>query len=167
MLSKRVDATLGAFWNYEGVQLRREHRRPRIIRVDEAGVPTYDELVFVARESDLGRGGPRVRRFLRAVAEGHAALREDPAAGVEALLRANRDLERPLQLASVRATLPAFFPEDEDKPFGWQEPAEWAAYARWMYDNDLLSQPGVGQSLTNEFLPGEGPQSDETRPGGS
>jgi putative hydroxymethylpyrimidine transport system substrate-binding protein len=167
MLSKRVDATLGAFWNYEGVQLRQERRRPRIIRVDEAGVPTYDELVFVAREADLGRGGAKVRRFLRAVAEGHEALREDPAVGVAPLLRANPDLERRLQLASVEATLPVFFPEDDDRPFGWQEPSEWAAYARWMYDNDLLSQPGVGQALTNEFLPGEGPRSDGTLPGSS
>jgi putative hydroxymethylpyrimidine transport system substrate-binding protein len=165
MLSKRVDATLGAFWNYEGVQLRLERRRPRITRVDEAGVPTYDELVFVAREDALGRGGARVRRFLRAVAQGHEALRSDPATGIDPLLRANRDLERRLQLASVRATLPVFFPEDDDRPWGWQEPSEWAAYARWMYDNDLISQPGVGQALTNEFLPGEGPVSEETRPG--
>jgi putative hydroxymethylpyrimidine transport system substrate-binding protein len=165
MLSHRVAATLGAFWNYEGVQLRLAHRRPRIIRVDEAGVPTYDELVFVARAGDLGSGGAKVRRFMRAVAQGHEALRKDPMTGVAPLLKANPDLQRRLQLASVRATLPAFFPEDRSKPFGWQEPSEWAAYARWMHAHHLLSKPGVGQALTNEFLPGEGPQSEDTRPG--
>ena len=168
MLSRRVAATLGAFWNYEGVQLRLAHRRPRIIRVDEAGIPTYDELVFVARAGDLGAGGAKVRRFMRAIAQGHEALRKNPMTGIAPLLKANPDLQRRLQLASVRATLPAFFPADRSKPFGWQEPSEWAAYARWMHAHQLLSAPGVGQALTNEFLPGQGPHvSDSSRPGAS
>jgi putative hydroxymethylpyrimidine transport system substrate-binding protein len=155
MLSKRVDATLGAFWNYEGVELRLQRKRPKIIRVDEAGVPTYDELVFAAREGDLARGGGKVRRFLRAVAQGHEALARDPDAGVDPLLKANPDLDRRTQLASVKATLPAFAPP-RGRPFGWQEPAEWAAYQRWMFDEQLLRAAGTGQALTNEFLPGQG-----------
>jgi len=39
LLTGRVDAVLGAFWNYEGTELRLRGRRPRIIRMDEAGVP--------------------------------------------------------------------------------------------------------------------------------
>jgi putative hydroxymethylpyrimidine transport system substrate-binding protein len=164
MLSRKVDATLGAFWNYEGVQLRLRRKRPQIIRVDEAGVPTYDELVFVARAGDLGEGGAKVRRFLYALAQGHEALRRDPDSGVDPLLKANPDLERRLQLASVKATLPAFFPSRRGRPFGWQEPAEWAAYTRWMYESRLLKRPGVGRSFTNEFLPGQG-LADDSRPG--
>jgi putative hydroxymethylpyrimidine transport system substrate-binding protein len=156
MLSRKVDATLGAFWNYEGVQLRLRHRRPKIIRVDDAGVPAYDELVFVARAADLRDGGAKVRRFMYALAQGHQALRRDPATGVDPLLKANRDLERRLQLASVKATLPAFFPADRRRPFGWQEPTEWAAYTRWMFDSKLLKHPAVGRAFTNEFLPGQG-----------
>ncbi len=41
-------------------------------------MPTYDELVIVAREADLRHGGARVRRFLRALGEGHEALRPTP-----------------------------------------------------------------------------------------
>ena len=36
MVSKKVDATLGAFWNYEGVDLAAQGRRPVIMRMDEA-----------------------------------------------------------------------------------------------------------------------------------
>ena len=65
MLSKRVDATLGAFWNVEGVQLKRQKRRPRILPVDHVGVPSYDELVLVARvrgrESRSAGGDRRAR----------------------------------------------------------------------------------------------------------
>jgi putative hydroxymethylpyrimidine transport system substrate-binding protein len=59
MLSRRVDATLGSFWNYEGVELRRRDRRPTILRVDEIGVPTYNELIVVVREEDARRRGAR------------------------------------------------------------------------------------------------------------
>src|SRR5207302_6670633 len=53
MLSGRVDATLGAYWNYEAIQLQQLGKRPNVIRMDEVGVPRYDELVLVARESEL------------------------------------------------------------------------------------------------------------------
>ena len=156
MKTKKVDATLGAFWNYEGVQLRLDKERPKIIRMENVGVPTYQELVIVARRQDLGKGGERVRRFVRALGQGQAALRSNPAAGVEPLLKANPDLQRDLQLESVKATLPVFFPA-ADKPFGWMDPTEWARYGDWMYSNKLLSRPpNAARALTDEFLPGQG-----------
>jgi putative hydroxymethylpyrimidine transport system substrate-binding protein len=157
MLSGRVDATLGAFWNYEGVQLAREGKRVHVIRMDRAGVPTYDELIFVARADSLrGQGGERVRRFLVAVARGAEAVRKNPRAGVTPLVKANRGLDVGLQIAAVRATRSVFFPSDSSKPFGWQDPTAWAAYSRWMVANHLVKRPPSPASLTNEFVPGEG-----------
>jgi putative hydroxymethylpyrimidine transport system substrate-binding protein len=158
LITKRVDATLGAFWNYEGVDLERRGKKPRILRMDQLGVPTYDELVFVARKQDLDEdGASRVRRFLQATARGHKALEQDPAAGIDALLKAGNGLDRGLQTAAVQATTPAFFPEDDKQPFGWMDEAEWDAYGAWMEQNGLLKQPAnAARALTNEFLPGEG-----------
>ncbi len=157
MLSGRVDATLGAFWNIEGVQLALQHRRPRILPVDRVGVPTYDELVLVARIDTVERHGALIRRFLQALQRGTRAARADPAAAASALVAAAPDIKRPYATATVRATLPALFPQDPKDPFGWQDPAEWNAYKDWMERNDLLTQPAnVGQALTNEFLPGQG-----------
>ncbi len=157
MLSKKVYATLGGFWNYEGIQLRRRHKHPTIIPVDKAGVPTYDELVIVAREDGLGKRSPLVRRFLQALARAHRAVRDDPAGAVRALTRANPDLDSGLQLASVKATLPAFFPAGSAQPWGWKEPREWAAYGRWMAREGLLTQPPrADRAMTDEFLPGQG-----------
>jgi putative hydroxymethylpyrimidine transport system substrate-binding protein len=158
MLSKKVDATLGGFWNYEGIQLARRHRHPHIIRVDQAGVPTYDELIVVAREDTLRTrdGAAKVRRFMQALAEGYGAVRKDAAAGIKPLLAASKDLDPGLQLASVRATLPAFFPAG-GKPFGWQDLRAWGRYAKWMSDNGLLKRPpAVGRAVTNDYLPGQG-----------
>jgi putative hydroxymethylpyrimidine transport system substrate-binding protein len=158
MLSKQVDATLGAFWNYEGVDLERRGRNPRILRMEQVGVPTYNELIFVARRSDLGEeGASKLRRFLQATARGHQELERRPQAGVDALLEADGGLDRGLQEAVVKATLPVFFPEDDERPFGYQDPEQWAAYERWMRDRGLLKRPvGDRAPLTNEFLPGEG-----------
>jgi putative hydroxymethylpyrimidine transport system substrate-binding protein len=162
MLSKKVDATLGSFWNYEGVELERARRKPTILRIEELGVPTYNELVIVAREEDARNRGKLLRRFLLALGRGHQALRDDARAGVDPLLKANRDLERGLQEASVKATLPVFFPEDDDRAFGYMDEAEWVAYARWMGENELLTRrEDPRRALTNEFVPGEGPQASE------
>jgi putative hydroxymethylpyrimidine transport system substrate-binding protein len=167
MLGGKVDATLGGFWNYEGIQLQRDHRNPNIIPVDRAGVPTYSELVIAARASFLHHGGEKVRRFLRALAEGHQLLRRDPAAGVDPLVAANRDLNRDLQLASVRATLPAFFPTDRSKPWGYMQTPQWALFARWMLEQRLLNRtPDPIAAFTNEFLPGQGLQNNGQTPTG-
>jgi putative hydroxymethylpyrimidine transport system substrate-binding protein len=161
MLSKKADATLGSFWNYEGVDLQRRHRKPVILRMETLGVPTYNELILVARRESLdAAGASRLRRFITATAAGHRLVRENPAAGVDALLKADKGLDRGLQEAAIKATLPVFFPADAEKPWGWQEPVEWANYERWMRANKLLKRPpSEAPPLTNEFLPGEGLES--------
>ncbi len=158
MLSKKVDATLGAYWNVEGVQLRLAGKRPRIIRMEQVGVPTYDELVVVARKDTLANRGDDVRAFVQALARGYAAARADPQAATDALVRAAPDLERRFALASVKASLPAFFPADASKPWGWQDPAAWQAYERWLFDNNQIGvMPSAGATAyTNEFLAGQG-----------
>jgi putative hydroxymethylpyrimidine transport system substrate-binding protein len=158
MLSGKVDATLGAFWNYEGTDLQRRGRDPVIQRMEKLGVPTYDELIFVARRRDLDEEfGARVRRFMRATARGHAALKADPAGALRGLLEADKGLDRGLQEAVVKATLPVFFPADSERPFGWQDLDEWQRYADWMLDEGLIRQRQVAeQAVTNEFLAGEG-----------
>ena len=158
MLSGKVDATLGAYWNVEGVDLERRGKDPQIQRMDELGVPTYDELVFVVRRRDLDEEfGAKVRRFMQATARGHEALRKDPQPALDGLLAADPGLDRATQKAMIDATLPVFFPDAESAPWGFQDVAEWQAYADWMFDNDLVEREiDVEEVVTNEFLAGEG-----------
>ncbi len=156
LLTGRVDATLGAFWNYEGTELRLKGRDPRIVRMEQAGLPTYDELVLVANESALERDGGHIRAFVTALERGTRQLARNPDRGIEALLDANRDLDPRLQRAVVRVTLPLFLPRD-GRPFGWQAPGEWQAFTAWMRENRLLERiPDAGGAFTNELLPGQG-----------
>ena len=156
LVSGKVDAILGGFWNYEGIQLQQLKKHPKVIRLDQAGVPNYDELVFVANADALDREGPLIRRFMGALRRGAIALKRNPQAGVTALVKANKDLDPKLQQASVKATLQYFLPP-AGKPYGWQDPAQWNAFANWMRDAGLTKVGGAGAS-SNAFLPGAGVQ---------
>jgi putative hydroxymethylpyrimidine transport system substrate-binding protein len=154
LLTGKVDAVLGAFWNYEGVELTLKGKHPRIIRADEAGVPTYDELVLVANADALARDGDKLRTFIGAISRGVRSLRADPEQGIEGLLKANPDLDPELQRAAVKVTLPLMTPP-EGKPFGWQDPEEWDAFGAWMQEKNLLKNaPDVPASFDNSLLPG-------------
>ena len=158
MLSGRVDATLGGFWNYEGVQLRLAHKRPTVIPVDRAGVPTYDELVLTVREDEAHNRGQDLRAFMQALTRGQREVRADPAAATALLTRANPSLDAKLQLESIKQTLPATLPAEAGKPFGWQNPSAWASFGTWMFSHALLKRDPNGglPPFTNEFLPGQG-----------
>jgi putative hydroxymethylpyrimidine transport system substrate-binding protein len=158
MLSGRVDATLGGFWNYEAIQLQLLHKHPTVIPVNEAGVPTYNELVLVVRESEAHSRGQDLRAFLQALTQGEHEVRASPAAAAALLVKANPSLEPKLQLESIKQTLPATVPSEQGSPYGWQDPTAWATFASWMYSHGLLTHdPDSGlPPFTNEFLPGQG-----------
>jgi putative hydroxymethylpyrimidine transport system substrate-binding protein len=156
LLTGKIDAALGAFWNYEGQDLRLRGKRPRIIRIEQAGVPTYNELVLVANGSAVERDRDKIRAFIGAISRGTRDLRRDPGKAIEGLLDANPDLDADLQRRSVAVTLPLFFPP-EDKPFGWQDPAQWDQFSAWMKENQLLENPpDPTASYDNDLLPGAG-----------
>ena len=157
MLSGRVDATLGAFWNYEAIQLAQLHKHPNVIHMQDVGVPTYDELVVVVRKNTIVNRPDFVRRFVQALARGYESARRNPQAAVANLVHASPGLDPKLQLASVRATLPAFFPSNPANPWGWQDPSQWNAYGQWMLNNHLITVPNaVLDASTNELLAGQG-----------
>ena len=158
MLSGRVDATLGAYWNYEAIQLQQAGKHPNVIHVENAGVPNYDELVLVTTEDALAHKTAELRSFVQALGRGYQSVRADPQAGVDALTKANPSLSAKLQQASVKATLPSFFPALANRPWGWMPNAQWTAYGQWMLRQHLISNPAtiVGAS-TDQLLAGQGP----------
>jgi putative hydroxymethylpyrimidine transport system substrate-binding protein len=159
MLSRKVAATLGGFWNYEALQLEQMKKRPVTIPIDHAGVPTYDELVLVVREDEAGTRGQDLRAFLQALTSGERRARSDPRGAAALIVKANPSAEESLQLASIEATLPATTPSNHSKPYGWQDPSAWASFSQWMFSHKLIrSNPNRAglPPFTNEFLPGQG-----------
>ena len=158
MLSGKVAATLGGFWNYEALQLQQLHKRPLTIPVDRAGVPSYDELVLVVRADEARKRGQDLRAFMQALTRGEREVRTDPAAAASLVVQANPSLEPKLQLASIQQTLPAAVPTEAGRPFGWQSPTAWASFGSWMFSHHLLTHDPNAElpPFTNEFLPGQG-----------
>ncbi len=157
MLSGHVDATLGAYWNYEAIQLAQRGKHPNVIHMEQVGVPTYDELVVVVRRTTIMAHPDVVRRFVQALARGYESARRDERAAVASLLRANPGLDPKLQTASVKATMPVFFP-GSGEPWGWQSQSQWNSYGQWMLDHHLISNPqAIVNASTNEVLAGQGP----------
>jgi putative hydroxymethylpyrimidine transport system substrate-binding protein len=156
LLTRKVDAVLGAYWNYEAVQLAQKGRHPKVIRIEQAGVPAYDELVIAAAERTVRDHPDRIRRFLAALAQGAEDLRTKPAAATDALLAANKDLDPRLQRAAVKVTLPYFLPAG-GRPYGYMETGEWRAFTAFMHSNGLLKLSSPDGAFTNALLPARAP----------
>ena len=106
-----------------------------------------------------------VRRFVQALARGYEAVRRNPQAAVANLVHASPGLDPKLQLASVEATLPAFFPSNPANPWGWQDPSEWTAYGQWMLSHHLISDPNaVARRLDQRAARRPGPLTESSAP---
>ncbi len=164
LVSRKVDATITGYWNVEGVQLKQAKRPATVIPVDEAGVPTYDELVVIAKEDNLKdtRRTETYRRFFAGLEEGTKNAVDDPAAAFEALSKNYKDIQEDADFykASLKVTLPILAQTNiGDNPFGWMDPSTWSNYGKWMKDNGELTQTGINytDAITNDFLPGVPP----------
>jgi putative hydroxymethylpyrimidine transport system substrate-binding protein len=153
LIGGRVDAILGGFRNIEGIDLQHRGLDPRIVPVDELGVPTYDELVLVARKSTVDEHPEAIRAFIEALGRGTDYARAHPQEAGSALLSAGKGLDPMQTRAEVAATLP-FLAPPQGKPYGFMDPNTWRAYAEWMAAHGLISSaPSTSDVLTNELLP--------------
>ena len=149
----KAQAMLGGFRNVEGVDLRLRGLDPVVTPVDALGVPSYDELVLVAKGEGLEQDSKTIRLFLAALSRGTAAAVENSGASVKALLEANPDLDPKLTAAEVEATLPLL------SSTGRMDPAKWSRFVAWMRENGQISgTPSPDQLLSNDYLPGSIPE---------
>ncbi|MGH2988184.1 MAG: ABC transporter substrate-binding protein, partial [Solirubrobacterales bacterium] len=104
--SGRVDAAT-AFWNAEGVALRRLGVPTREFRVDDFGAPPYPELVLVTTAATLADRPQLIEGVLAAIERGQQAVLADPEAALADLLDAVPELSEGEQRAQLEALLSA------------------------------------------------------------
>lgn len=131
----KVAAATG-FWNAEAVALREQGVPIRVFKVDQFGAPPYPELVLCTSEKLLKSDPDLVDAVVSATRQGYEATEKDPAAALDDLLAANRNigLDRAEQQAQLKVLLPALHPE----PFDKAVLEEWAA---WDLRHGLLEEP--------------------------
>lgn len=156
VLSGSADAMLGGFSNVEGVELAERGAEPRVVPVDELGIPPYDELVLVASAEAPREDPESIRAFLAALERGTLAARDDPQEAADAIIGASEGLDPELTRAEVDATIPALL-APEGKPFGYMDPKGWESFARFLEAQGQIDEAEPAREmLTNELLPGGG-----------
>jgi putative hydroxymethylpyrimidine transport system substrate-binding protein len=146
LLAGKVAAAT-AFWNVEGVVLKRRGLATHEFRVDSFGAPRYPELVLVARRETIKSNPGLVRDTLAALADGtRDALADRPAAvrRIAAAAQARPDLIR----AELGAIAPALSP-----PIRLDPPvlASWAAFDFRL--GILRRKPAVSETFDPELAP--------------
>ncbi|MTH66431.1 ABC transporter substrate-binding protein [Paracoccus shanxieyensis] len=106
LIAGQVDATIGAYRNFELTQMRLEGAQGRCFFVEEQGVPTYDELIFVANPDRMDVD--RTRRFLHAVERGAQYMVNHPDESWTLFSGTAPDLQDELNAAAWKDTLPRF-----------------------------------------------------------
>jgi putative hydroxymethylpyrimidine transport system substrate-binding protein len=107
--SGRVDAAT-AFWNVEGVALKRAGVPIREFRVDDYGAPSYPELVLVTTRDELDSNRDEIVSIVAGIRAGYADVIADPDAALDDLVAAVPGLDRDDQAAQLDALGDAFAP---------------------------------------------------------
>lgn len=106
LMTGQVDAVAGAFRNFELTQMRLAGGEGRCFYPEEAGLPAYDELIFVANAETLDRD--RINRFLGAVERGVSEILNYPDEAWKVFSATSPDLSDDLNRQAWIDTLPRF-----------------------------------------------------------
>ena len=159
MLSGSADAMLGGFLNVEGVDLTERGENPRVVPVDELGIPTYDELVLVANSDRVEDDPEAIRLFIAALERGTRGGRarprgarprrcSRPATGSSRSSPPRRSTRRCRCCCPTRAS-----------PFGYMNAREWVEFGGFFADRNLIStRPAASEMFTDDLLPGRIPE---------
>jgi len=151
LLAGRVAAAT-AFWNDEGVTLRRHDPGYHVFRVDQFGAPSYPELVVCAPASELALRPGLVHAVVQALVAGYQQVLASPHAGERALESLVPGLDPSLVSAELNVLSPAF-----DQPggrVGVFAMARLRAWASWERRFGIVATiPDIATMFTNRFLP--------------
>lgn len=149
LLEGDADASFGGSWNIEGALLRERGAKPVIKRVQELGVPSYDEDVLITRADRVAREPWVIRKFMSALRRGVAAVRRDPEYAVKLIESSTHEFisSKRANRAQVRATLPLL------SSTAYFDPARSRKLLTWMHGQGMIQQePPSSQLFTNQYL---------------
>jgi putative hydroxymethylpyrimidine transport system substrate-binding protein len=132
----KLDAAT-AFWNAEGVALRRAGVPVREFRVDDYGAPRYPELVLATSPELACAKRGLVGGVRDATERGYQLVAHDQNAGLGDLVSSVQGLNR----AEQRAQMSALSRANAFEPLGGFVPKELNAWARWDTTHGILDRP--------------------------
>ena len=154
MTTGNVDATIGCLVNHEVPQMEEEGFAVNYFELDDYGVPTYYEGVFLASDEMIENEPEVLSAFLRASAKGFADVKNDPAGGLQTLLDNQNEENFPLSETVEQKSLETLLPlmETADAPFLSQSEACWQENVDWLLEQGLIDQAPPLDDLYVELL---------------
>jgi putative hydroxymethylpyrimidine transport system substrate-binding protein len=151
VLTGRVSAAT-AFWNDEGIALRRAQPGSHVFRVDAYGAPSYPELVLCATRAWLRRNPALARAVLSALVRGYEFAIGHPGAAAAELESRVPGLNPDLVAAQLAALVPAF--RRPGGAVGVLDPRVLDRWARWEARFGIVRRPpDVRAMFDPTFLP--------------
>lgn len=152
MTTGSVDATIGCLVNHEVPQMIEEGFSVNWFDLDDYGVPTYYEGVFLAGDEAVENDKETLSAFLRASARGFADMRDDPEEALRILLSNQNEENFPLSETVERASMETLLPmmETAEAPFLSQSDACWQENIAWMLFQGLIdTAPALDEVRVN------------------
>lgn len=142
MTTGNVDATIGCLVNHEVPQMEEEGFSVNWFDLDDYGVPTYYEGIFLVNDEMIANDSETLRAFLRASAKGFADMKADPEAALEILLANQNEENFPLSETVERKSMETLLPmmETADASFLSQSDECWQENIDWMLEQGLISE---------------------------
>ena len=151
LISKRVDAIVGAYWVHESISANNLGFELNIMRMEENGVPDFYELVIVASEDKIAQDPEVVQKFVRAVTRGYQDAIADPLDAVALLKSVKPETDLAIENPGVKLLAPLW--ATDNGVFGWQEQERWEVFAKWMVETGRLSSAAAATAAyDNSFV---------------
>ena len=152
MTTGSVDATIGCLVNHEVPQMEEEGFAVSWFDLDDYGVPTYYEGVFLANDDAIERDGETLSAFLRASARGFSDMQADPEEALAILLANQNEENFPLSETVERSSMATLLPmmETEEAAFLSQSDGRWEENIAWMLEQGLIDRaPALDEVRVN------------------
>jgi putative hydroxymethylpyrimidine transport system substrate-binding protein len=136
LLAHKVDAVVGAYRNYERVQIELQGQPVGMFEPERYGVPTFYELVLITSDAELARHQEVLQRFVRAVGRGIDFTAKNPDRAFADYVRANpkMKLDDELNRKSFRVTLSTYAHSQV------QSRARWESFVQWLASHKVIAR---------------------------
>ncbi|MEN5275635.1 ABC transporter substrate-binding protein [Brucella sp. TWI432] len=134
LMSKQVDAVMGAYRNIELNQMAVEGVAGKCFFVEEEGVPVYDELVYVANANKLDAAEKeRISRFLAATEKAAQYIVNHPEQSYDLFASYSSELKDELNQRAWKDTVARFSRSPASLDYG-----RWNRYEAHLNENGLV-----------------------------
>ncbi|PKQ12154.1 MAG: ABC transporter ATP-binding protein [Alphaproteobacteria bacterium HGW-Alphaproteobacteria-1] len=142
LMSRQVDAVIGAYRNFELNQMEIEGVPGRCFFVEDEGIPAYDELIYVANPATMDTD--MIRRFLHATERATQYIMNHPRKSWEIFAATSTELQDRLNEMAWTDTYPRFATRPAALDHG-----RYARFERFLLDTGLIEieTPVAGLAL--------------------